>query len=76
MHTNQGRYNWVQLYLIQSLVLLTDINKASVDVIIAHPVTVSNFVQATMKPLTIVTLYVSFPQTLFISSGPKNCLYQ
>lgn len=41
MHTNQSHYNTVQLYLIQSLVQLTDINKVFVHIITAHPVTVT-----------------------------------
>lgn len=41
MHTNQGHYNGVQLYLIQSLLLLNDINKVFVYVITAHIVTVN-----------------------------------
>ena len=39
--TNLRRYNKVKLHLIQSLVLLTDINKVFVNVIITESVTVN-----------------------------------
>ena len=59
-HQRMHSYSWVQLYLIQSLVLLTDINKVFVHIITAHPVTV-NFCTSYNKTTIHCSLMRQFP---------------